>query len=661
MNGSVAKKTQETLGKVIKKPPLTEKLLSKPPFRYLHDIVSEVIRTTGFMKGLYGEAEMKSDNVKDKESKIAFLQKAIDVVMLVSGEPVAAKPARIVAGHEPEKTNELLQTIAKCCLNKLSSDEAVRHVLAGDKVDLKGKASTSRSQGKENREEKIKETTANTEQKDPDQPKDQESRRRSEKEPRHRDGERTEKARERDRTKDRDRDKDKSRDRDKEKVREGDRGKEKDRDRDNEKDRDRDRDQEKEKTRDRDRDRIKDREREKNRERDSHKDRERVRDKDRERERDRRRDRERGLQRESEEKKKEKTEKKTRAAEEVNKQKPPPEELNRNHKVESGETERDDLDEVPEDKDDEPSEASPHQPDSPARIPRPSSAKGQRRRPKSGAPDDSDSDGGDNATVDKPSLLENGDASDALAQHTSYSRRIARPSSARPAPPRVRRQESYTDTGPADRLGSAKPPSAVIVDSKKLSEDEDDEDGQFVVEEADPLPTDMPEIEMGPSIELQGDEKHGGLVKKILETKKDYESSSALKSKDQDRTPVLEAARKKERELVVREIERLRTSVQSVCRSALPLGKIMDYLQEDMDSMTNELQNWRRENREHAEALLQEQRITDSAVKPLKAELAELEQLIMEQQDKICAIKSNILQNEEKIRKMVSSINVTQT
>lgn len=71
---------------------------------------------------------------------------------------------------------------------------------------------------------------------------------------------------------------------------------------------------------------------------------------------------------------------------------------------------------------------------------------------------------------------------------------------------------------------------------------------------------------------------------------------------------MLEATRKKERELVVREIERLQTSVQSVCRSALPLGKIMDYIQEDMDSMQNELQSWRRENREHAEALLQEQR-----------------------------------------------------
>lgn len=58
-------------------------------------------------------------SLQDKDSKIVFLQKAIDVVMLVSGEPLAAKPARIVAGHEPEKTNELLQAVAKCCLNKV--------------------------------------------------------------------------------------------------------------------------------------------------------------------------------------------------------------------------------------------------------------------------------------------------------------------------------------------------------------------------------------------------------------------------------------------------------------------------------------------------------------------------------------------------------------
>uniref|UniRef100_A0A8C1TJ15 TRAF3-interacting protein 1 n=1 Tax=Cyprinus carpio TaxID=7962 RepID=A0A8C1TJ15_CYPCA len=634
MNESVAKKTQETLGKVIKKPPLTEKLLSKPPFRYLHDIFSEVIRTTGFMKGLYGEAEMKADNVKDKDSKIAFLQKAIDVVMLVSGEPLAAKPARIVAGHEPEKTNELLQVIAKCCLNKLSSDEAVRRVLAGDKLDQKGKPSTSRSQDKENREGRerhqdreerkgIKESSGSREQKDPDQPKDQESKR--DDKDRRRDAERSDKGRERDRTKDRDRDRDKekSRDREKDKTREKEREKEKDRNRDKERERDKERD--------------------KKREREPHKDRDRgrERDKERDREREKRREREKDKERhrETDEKPKDRGDRKIKAAEEISKPKPPPEVVSKTHEAEA----------------DEPTDLSEIQAESPSRIPRPSSAKGQRRWPKTGGQDETESEGeGEAPSAEKPVHIENGDTVNSVPPQTTH-RRLPRPSSARPAAPRVKRQESYADVTPAERLGSGKTPATVILDGKKLSEDEDDEDGQFVVEEAAAPPPDIPEIERN-SLDLQGNDKHGGLVKKILETKKDYESSPATKSKEQDRSLVSEVSRKKERELVAKEIERLRSSIQTVCRSALPLGKIMDYIQEDMDSMQNELQTWHKENKENAQALLQEQRITDSVVEPLKAELAELEQLIKDQQDKICAVKSSILKNEEKIQKMVSSI-----
>lgn len=39
---AIIKKTQEILGSVIKKPTLTEKNLKKPPFRFLHDIITNV-------------------------------------------------------------------------------------------------------------------------------------------------------------------------------------------------------------------------------------------------------------------------------------------------------------------------------------------------------------------------------------------------------------------------------------------------------------------------------------------------------------------------------------------------------------------------------------------------------------------------------------------
>ncbi|XP_034431077.1 TRAF3-interacting protein 1 isoform X1 [Hippoglossus hippoglossus] len=636
MNAAVVKKTQDTLGKVLKKPPLTEKLLSKPPFRYLHDIFSEVIRATGFMKGLYGENEMKSDNVKDKDSKIAFLQKAIDVVMLVSGEALAAKPARIVAGHEPEKTNELLQAIAKCCLNKMPSDDAVKRVLGGEKVDFKTKASTSRSQDKENREErerhldreekkKISKHKGGVDHKDPDQPKEQESQQRDGEKEHQADRDKHHRS-EQEHGKERDKDKSRERDKDRDKGRVKDRDKVKDRERDREREKDKDRGKEREKTK------------EKDSQRDLEKDKEKRRDKEREKERERHKERE-------ESSKTVNGDNKSRESEETTS----PEEPSKTAKPVPAEP-------TPAE---EPAEAVENQSDSPARIPRPSSAKGQRRRPKIGDQDESDSEGdGDAQLTQRPVPQENGDAagSSVPLDTASSNRRIPRPSSARPAPPRVRRQESHPDVTSAERLSSAKPSAPVIMDGKKLSEDEEDEDEQFVVEEVVPRLSNAPEMEVDPAQELHSEEKHGGLVKKIIETKKDYElSPSSPKSKEQNW--VSEAARKKERDVVTKEIERLRASIQTVCRSSLPLGKIMDYIQEDMDAMQAELNTWRLENKEHAEALLQEQKATDRAVEPLKAELVELEQLIKDQQDKICAVKSNILKNEEKIQKMVTGMN----
>ncbi|XP_070535754.1 TRAF3-interacting protein 1-like isoform X7 [Ptychodera flava] len=550
MGDAYIKKTQATLGKIIKKPPLTDKLLKKPPFRFLHDVISEVVRSTGFMKGLYEKAEMDSQTAgKDKESKVAFLQKAIDVVIMVTGQDLTVRPSKIVAGHEPEKTNEFLQAMGMAISKKMDSKEAVQKVLKGEKPGAEKSSSEKSSK--------------------PPKGDKEESKSKSQEE----DGEK-ERERKRDRHKDRE---EKS-----ERKRSASRDKERDRDRS------RDRGKEKE---DRNKDERKDRER-------------------RHRDKDRHRDREKDK----------------------------------------------------EGKGDEPAPGN--------RIPRPSSAKGQRRRPPRDG-EDSDSDGemelqnqeaeqrsneersqrpsrsrkGEDRQRDGRNDMVNGDD---LPPQVQASRKMARPSSARPAPPRVKKQEALDD--PAVRIGSGKV-SNVIVDNAQNSDDDDD---TFVVEE------DQPAIEMDQqdiSNDVDEDADHGGLVKKILETKKELEGGSQTVNKRDDKpTVVMDAAKRKERQIVAREIDSLRSTIQTLTRSANPLGKIMDYVQEDMDSMQKELEMWKKENRQHELAIKREESITEEKLEPLKSQLAELDQAIADQLDLISAVKANVLRNDEKIQKMMSSV-----
>ncbi|XP_026479206.1 TRAF3-interacting protein 1-like [Ctenocephalides felis] len=129
ISSDVIKKTQSTLGKFVKKPPLSDKLLSKPPFRFLHDVIMAVMRNTGFFKGLYSKEELNSENVKERDNKIVFLQKTIEVVKMVTGKPLTVRPSKIISGHEPEKTNELLQAIGFAIENNLSSTDATNQIL----------------------------------------------------------------------------------------------------------------------------------------------------------------------------------------------------------------------------------------------------------------------------------------------------------------------------------------------------------------------------------------------------------------------------------------------------------------------------------------------------------------------------------------------------
>ncbi|XP_052265069.1 TRAF3-interacting protein 1-like isoform X2 [Dreissena polymorpha] len=977
MDPKIAKKTQDSLGKFIKKPPLTEKLLSKPPFRFLHDVMTSVIKTTGVMKGLYTDSEMNSENVKDKDSKIAFLQKAVDYVSNASGKTLSVKPAKVVAGHEPEKTNEFLQALAAAIGSKVDNDSVV------DAVNNKGgKPSSSKEEKKEEKEATPKEPErqkSSDRQKKDDAPQEKRSRDRADERNKDRDDKRRDKDdKQRDRDDKRRGSEDKHKDRD-DKPKERD-AKPKDRD-DKQKERD-------DKQKDRD-DKSMDRERESRQKSGrsrpteeelidlEHKISKNLNDIDSDillsnefdesmdigdatfavenpkqvfaddetplrpiprkfstynqlvqdtnlaeisgsennkvvhepinipdenfeipdnpvedvnikkgkksarpkgaRRRKRKNDEfvntvvipqvtddtntpyvsatnspvpvaddiaipsvesksgnsiynpeqsksaESPVELESDdvgfkeaknkgpltstpkgspvspkrkgpktvksagspavrnssspESPQSKTSKQNRPSNPIVRMSLKRSSLadqNRRtlmevahnkkkhgaRKVKSSRN-QDDLDATVESfapegdyqkvrkkgkrlsvdddlkikhdllnnvKDTDENLASDHEKkkardkvkyrnddyahdkiknrkgpngldlethstedvdmtsgkdqdryfekkrphgiedrrkrssfmsipeqlkrreedgkendapkesmvngdvkagETPSKVQRPTSAKGSRRRMEDECLSSDEETGQKIEDDDTP---------------TQPAGRLARPSSARPAPPK--RKEDTVQQEPAMRLGSGKPQNLILDDGK-----DSDEDETFIVEEAAAPP---PELEQpAPQAGDDDDEDHGGLVKKIMETKKEYEQPRENKI---ERPTISDAQRRKQREAVQKEIDKLRSSIQTLTRSANPLGKIMDYVQEDLDSMQKELEKWKQENKEHSLALKREKAITERAVEPLKAQLSEVDQAIKDQLDLIGAVKSNIIRNDQKMEKMLRTI-----
>ena len=122
--GDFWKATADMFGSLFEKPKMAEKLLIKPPFKYIFDIISETIKVfifletsflcyttkvTGFAKGLYNSEEMNSASYSTKEQKVFYLRKIITLTSSILNEEIEAKPNKIVAGVEPEYTNAMLQ------------------------------------------------------------------------------------------------------------------------------------------------------------------------------------------------------------------------------------------------------------------------------------------------------------------------------------------------------------------------------------------------------------------------------------------------------------------------------------------------------------------------------------------------------------------------
>ena len=120
-------------------PALKDKLLQKPPFRFVHDVISNVTAATGFGAGLFDDRPDLLDGkaIKDKQAKLDYLDRCLACIGHHVGEPLEAKSGKIVAGMEPELTNKMLQLLGKAA--KAGNDPAaVQAAVEGREVQASG-------------------------------------------------------------------------------------------------------------------------------------------------------------------------------------------------------------------------------------------------------------------------------------------------------------------------------------------------------------------------------------------------------------------------------------------------------------------------------------------------------------------------------------------
>jgi TRAF3-interacting protein 1 len=122
--------TAELFSKLFDKPKMTEKLLKKPPPKYVYDIIMNTMKVTGFPKGLFTAEEMDPKFFeKDPNNKKDILQKAIDITKVVVNENFEIKCTNILRGSEPDKTNYFLQKFYAAATNGKDNSKIISKYL----------------------------------------------------------------------------------------------------------------------------------------------------------------------------------------------------------------------------------------------------------------------------------------------------------------------------------------------------------------------------------------------------------------------------------------------------------------------------------------------------------------------------------------------------
>merc|ERR1712168_434339 len=156
------KKTISSLERVIKSPKMDPKLLMRPPIKFQRDIFESVIKTTGFMKGLFNKKDIDNEAIKSRDKKRNMFVRVITLLEIMTKKELGIDADKILAGQDAEKTNLMLQIIGRLASKQTNTDKYVKATIKKLQGSTTGSNSTAKTEIKN--EEK--------EQKEPKQQKD---------------------------------------------------------------------------------------------------------------------------------------------------------------------------------------------------------------------------------------------------------------------------------------------------------------------------------------------------------------------------------------------------------------------------------------------------------------------------------------------------------
>lgn len=104
------------------------------------------------------------------------------------------------------------------------------------------------------------------------------------------------------------------------------------------------------------------------------------------------------------------------------------------------------------------------------------------------------------------------------------------------------------------------------------------------------------------------------------------------------------------------ELQRLREQIQQLTKASNPLGKFLEVIHNDIDSMTRELEMWRAQARNQVMAAAEARRQTQEGLQEVQAQIQNVNEAIADQLIKINNMRRTIINNDRAVDGMVRMI-----